>query len=223
MHGDLFRWLGGEEPLFALEAFLFNFLLLLAVYFLGRAVGRWRKLSSGGPIGRLLGYGAPAVVVFVALFLYPTLKGFMAVRSSQFRETSVVVLLDRNVYYPEESRWRGLVVSANPDFSLQSLPQEWPFSLLQPGTTALRRVSNNQLRQILEALRKSSFFELPEQLDPRPSLDHAALYLAVHQDGVTKRAFGRVSDQGFQHLASAAEALLRQLGLGRDWWMGSQE
>lgn len=227
LHGDVYSALGLWPSAYSAMSLLVNLVCLLFMVVPSIVIFRRRKRSGLN--------GLPLVAILVLLTLFPI---FLLLAYPHSRERyslaqvadpgpgTEVVLLQRSIYFPENSRLRGLVLVAEPGERLASVsPRGWPYDLLSRPSTAFRRLRPAEMRTLVEALRGASFFEFPQQLDPRSSGDHAALYIALRHEGKTWRTFGRVSHPAYDRLLAAFEAALSSLSIPRDseWWVPSSE
>lgn len=217
---DLHRLSGASANSYNLVAFLVSFFSALAGYILGWALGKRSFLHYKGSIGLSVGYAVSAGMICAAAWTYPAIKGYLAAR--EFGRASgapVILYLARNAEYEHpKDHIRALLVTSQQDQPFTSLPVEWPFSFVKPGNSLIVTISEERLELAVKSLKEDGFFQLPEQLDPRPVLDHAVRYVAIARDDDFCRAFGRLSDDGFEHLWDVGEGLVERLNLKSDWW-----
>lgn len=175
-----------------------------------------RRPSAKLPLAAL--HVAAWIIVLGVVVAYPETKEAARLQDLQ-RCTSppVVTLVDRHAEY-EEPRVRGLVVVPDGRDSAPALPVGWPYSLLDRSNTLYVSSSRETVRIILRELQDDEYFEFPEQLNPRESLDHAARYVAYSCGDEMFRVFGRLADPGGVKLWSLQEAILGPLNLSTDWW-----
>lgn len=157
-------------------------------------------------------------IVLGAIVAYPEAKEAARLQAlDSCTGFPVVTFVDRHAEY-EEPRVRGLVVVPNGRDSAPALPVGWPYSLLDGSNTLYVSSSKETVRAVLRELQDHEYFEFPEQLNPRESLDHAARYVAYSCDDRVFRVFGRLSDPGGRKLWSLQDAILGPLDLSPDWW-----
>lgn len=193
-----------------LVALVIAFVLGLAFRLLLRKFGT----AGGLALGQVFGW----VLVLGSIAAYPELRGFT--RFAQFQrcnEAPVITYVDRNVDY-EVPTVRGLVIRPSTQSADTQLPEGWPYSLLGSSNTLYVTAQSDEVARIVQRLMSARFFEFPEQLDPRPSLEHAARYVALSCNGTVVRTFGRLGDPGGDRIWSLEKAILPPLGLGSDWW-----
>lgn len=215
LHGDLYAAFGAEETFIELVSFSVNFLLLFALFVISKVFGRaWAHLRSGPVMAPV----AAGLLLCLVIVCYPKAKAlFLSQLLVDDPSNTIVVLVDRNVYYPEETRVRGLVIACKEN-PARYLPMDvWPFSLL-PEQAVILVITDQRMSHVLDILRGTEFFAAPEQLDPRPSLNFEGLYIAIYQPNRMFRSFGRASEAGFERLNSARARLLEVLELDNNWF-----
>ena len=158
------------------------------------------------------------VLVIAGILAYPEVRGFSRFAQIEHcNEAPVVTYVDRNLDY-EKPTVRGLVILPPSQSVDQHFPEGWPYSLLDSSNTLYVTAQRSEVAEIVRLLRSARFFEFPEQFNPRPSLDHAARFVALSCNGSVVRTFGRLGDPGGDRIWSLEEAIIPPLGLSSEWW-----
>ena len=217
---DLYRVIGGSEDSYNVVAFLTSFFFLLLALTVGWAIGQVGWLRRRGKTVLAVGFSLSTGLACVAFWAYPSVKAYFAARQiGKSVGQTAIVYLSRNAEYDfPEDRVRALFVTSQQDQPFIFLPPLWPFSLLNPGNSLIVRTSEERLESLFEGVKQDGAFELPEQLDPRPVLDHAAYFVGIARGASFHRAYGRLSDDGCDHLLEVGQGLVQRLDLEKDWW-----
>ncbi len=207
IHGDISSFFGDEPWLFGVLGFLFNFSLLALMYFIYLYFSRVKARITTNQWWATL--AMTTGLVASAFFTYPEVKSYLAFHqiSESGGGPEYIVIVYRNVYSSDETRWSSTVWSTSEVLSLDELPDDWPFFFLEEASTRLEIVNSSQIEVALESLKEGSFFEFPEQVDPRPSLNQGGLYVAIYRKNFLKRTFCRVSEPRCEDLWSAAKKI----------------
>jgi hypothetical protein len=202
----------------ALEALDLPYLLVVFVAVLLSLVVAWMVLhwvlasKASKRSAAILATVLAPLLLAIAFCSYALLRESVA--ENRYLSTSgtpVVVLVERNVDVGGQvGEWtEGTVWTSDRDFSLSQLPSSWPFTWIHSENSSVVVIPPEQLQSLQDELIEGGFFELPEILDPRGSLDHASYTIALSKGPSSWRVFGRLSDDGYPHLGDLVEVLRR--------------